>query len=231
MLPGPRIPELAQRDRFVRRAVKDHAVFTLADEERACVPSQQRPGRTVQLFWSSAKEASRWAQALTGNSKLQDLSLQVFAAEILPGLISGKGLVGTDWVSDPIEAEVEPLDLLLRLRAEALPNFIHEVREAGQVFLVSDASGAGPQVATLSRRGVEYTGIHIYAQRSEAEWAMKKAGAKKVMSDPLSDFLSSTLPWAQSKGHLILAEPIRAAGNVELKPEDVGARLAKAAAA
>lgn len=229
MFAGPRIPELAQRDRFVRRAVKDHAVFTLADEERACVPSQRRPGRTVQLFWSGAKEAGRWAEALTGDKKLQDLTLQVFAAEILPGLIAGKGLIGTDWVSDPIEAEVEPLDLLLRLRAEAMPNFIHELREAGQVFLVASPSG-GPLVSTLTKRGVDYTGVHVYAQRSEAEWAMKKAGAKKVMADPLADFLTSTLPWATGKGHLILAEPIRAAGAVELKPEDIGARLAKAAA-
>lgn len=231
MLAGPRIPELAQRDRFVRRAVKDQSVFTLADEERACVPSQQRPGRTVQLFWSSAKEARRWAEALTGDSKLQDLTLQVFAAEIVPGLISGKGLVGTDWVSDPIEAEVEPADLLLRLRAEALPGFLNELRESAQVFLVASPSGSGPLVVPLARRGVEYTGVHIYAQRSEAEWAMKKAGAKKVMADPLADFISSTLPWALGKGHVILAEPIRAAGPVELKPDELAGRLARAAAA
>ncbi len=230
MLAGPRIPELAQRDRFVRRAVKDHTIFTLADEERACVPSQQRPGRTVQLFWSSAKEAARWAQALTGDSKLQDLTLQVFAAEILPGLVSGKGIIGTDWVSDPIEAEVEPLDLLLRLRNEAMPGFLTELREGGQVYLVTNASGSGPLVTTLNKRGADYTGVQAYAQRSEAEWAMKKAGAKKVMADPLADFISSTLPWAASKGHLVLVEPIRAAGFVELKPGDLGDRLGKAAA-
>jgi hypothetical protein len=231
MLAAPRIPELAQRDRFVRRAVKDHAIFTLADEERACVPSQRRPGRTVQLFWSSSKEARRWAEALTGEGKLQDFSLQAFAAEILPGLISGKGLVGTDWVSDPIEAEVEPADLLLRLRAEAMPHFVQALREGGQVFLVAGVGSNGPLVSTLTKRGQELSGVHIYAQRSEAEWAMKKSGGKKVIADPIADFVSSTLPWAESKGHLILAEPIRAAGPFEITPADLATRLATATAA
>ena len=49
MYTAPRIPELGQRDRFVRRAVKEGRVLTLADEERASVPSQKIPGRTVQL--------------------------------------------------------------------------------------------------------------------------------------------------------------------------------------
>ena len=53
MLHMPRIPELAQRDRFVRRAVSEGRVLTLADEENASVASQKIAGRTVQLFWSS----------------------------------------------------------------------------------------------------------------------------------------------------------------------------------
>ena len=50
MLMAPRIPELAQRDRFVRRAVKEGRVLTLADEEIASVKSQKYPSRKVQLF-------------------------------------------------------------------------------------------------------------------------------------------------------------------------------------
>ena len=106
--PSPRIPELGQRDRCVKRAVKEGRVFTLADEQSACVASQRTSGRTVQLFWSCPKEAKRWAKALTGDDGLQEIPLLDFAADILPGLKSGKGLAGTDWVSDPVEPEIEP---------------------------------------------------------------------------------------------------------------------------
>ena len=77
---GPRIPELAQRDRFVRRAVQEWRVYTLADEERAGVASTRSVGRTVQLFWSSPLEAKRWAEALAGADQLQEIPLQEFAA-------------------------------------------------------------------------------------------------------------------------------------------------------
>ena len=98
MLHMPRIPELAQRDRFVRRAVSEGRVLTLADEENASVASQKVAGRTVQLFWSSPIEAGRWAEALAGNTDLQDIPLTTFAADILPGIATAKGLVGTDWL-------------------------------------------------------------------------------------------------------------------------------------
>ncbi len=98
MLHRPRIPELAQRDRFIRRAVSEGRVLTFADEETASVPSQKVKGRTVQLFWSSRIEATRWAEALAGNNELQDIGLVTFAAEILPGIANFDDL-------DPLKAE------------------------------------------------------------------------------------------------------------------------------
>lgn len=224
--PTPRIPELAQRDRFVKRAVHENRVYTLADEQSACVPSQRTPGATVQLFWSCPKEAKRWAKALAGEDGLQEISLLDFAADILPGLKSGKGLVGTDWVSDPIEAEVAPADLLLRLKLEAVPPYLALVIERGEVFTAE--ADEGPQLLPLVRRGVERHALYIFLARSEAERLMKRVlPGKRVIADPIADFVASTLPWLAERGHLVVFEPIPGAGPVELEAADVAARLEK----
>jgi hypothetical protein len=224
--PGPRIPELGQRDRFVKRAVIEGRVFTLADEQTACVPSQRTPGRTVQLFWSCPKEAKRWAKALAGEDALQEISLEDFAADILPGLKSGKGLAGTDWVSDPVEAEVEPADLLLRLRHEAVTTFLALLHERGEVFLAEGEEG--PQLLPILRRGIERQALYIFPVRGEAERLMKRVTpGKRIIADPVADFLSSTLPWLAERGHLVVFEPIPGAGAVELEAGDVAARLAR----
>ena len=226
---GPRIPELAQRDRFVRRAVQEWRVFTLAEEERAGVASSRSPGRTVQLFWSSPLEAKRWAQALSGADQLQEIPLQEFAADILPGITSGKGLIGTDWVADPVEAEVDPGDLLLRLKTEAVGRLLAHLTEKGEVFILE--GDKGPHVQAVTRRSGEVHVLQVYTSRQDAERALKRAGAKKVIADPIADFSASTLPWAIERGHLVALEPIPGAGTLEVAACDVGTRLASAAQA
>lgn len=223
MLAAPRIPELAQRDRFVRRAVKEGRVLTLADEETASVPSQKFPGRTVQLFWSSALEAKRWAQALAGSPALQEIPLNAFAADILPGLRAAKGLAGTDWVADPIEAEVDPADLQLRLKSEALPAYLRGLSGRGEVYMV--ATEQGPVLQAINRRGGEFHLLHAFANRQDAERYMKKIGARKVISDPIGDFTASTLPWADERGYGVVVEPIAGAGGYELAPRDLAAKI------
>lgn len=224
--PSPRIPELGQRDRFVKRAVKEGRVFTLKDEEAACVPSQRGTNRTVQLFWSCPKEAKRWAKALAGDDALQEIKLTDFAADILPGLKSGKGLAGPDWVADPIEAEVEPADLLLRLKAEAVNSFLALVTDRGEVFLAEGEEG--PQLLPILRRGIERHALYIFPVRAEAERLMKRVTpGKRIIADPIADFRASTLPWLAERGHLVVLEPIPGAGTVELDASEVLARLAR----
>jgi len=227
MLNGPRIPELAQRDRFVRRAVSEGRVLTLADEENASVPSQKVPGRTVQLFWSSPIEAGRWAEALAGNKELQEIALTTFAADLLPGIATAKGFVGTDWVSDPIEAEVDARDLLIRLKAEAWPAHAAAMRERGEVYLVGGDDGPMLTPAGASPSAAQQ--LHVFSTRPEAERHMKKVSGRRVIADPVADFLASTLPWAETRGHVILVEPIAGAGFLDIKGADLGRRLAPAA--
>jgi len=228
--PSPRIPELAQRDRFVKRAVAEARVYTLADEEGACVPSQRDTTRTVQLFWSCPKEARRWAKALTGEDGLQEIPLHDFAADILPGLRSAKGLIGTDWVSDPIEAEVEPADLLMRLKSEAVSTFLALVLSRGELFMAEGEDG--PQLLPLQKRGVERFALYIFPVRNEAERLMKRVTpGRRIIADAIADFANSTLPWLAERGHLVILEPIPGAGTVEVEAEEVAQRLARLASA
>lgn len=223
----PRIPELAQRDRFVRRAVKEARVLTLADEEFASVPSQKIPGRTVQLFWSSQIEAKRWAKALTGDDGLQDIPLQTFVVDILPGIGAAKGLAGTDWVSDPIEAEIDPADLILRLKTESLGDLARTMLARGEVYLVAGDDGPMVQASTQKPNRHDSTPIvlAVFAVRGDAERHMKRTGGKSIIADPIADFLASTLPWAKQRGHGISLEPISGAGPLEVGASDVAARL------
>lgn len=224
MLNAPRIPELAQRDRFVRRAVSEGRVLTLADEENASVPSQKVAGRTVQLFWSSPIEAGRWAEALAGNNELQEITIETFAADILPGIATAKGFVGTDWVSDPIEAEIDPRDLLIRLKTEALPAYIAAAREKGEVYFVGGVEG--PMLTPGSQKPPTADRLHVFAGRSEAEVHMKKLNGKRIIADPIPAFVAATLPWAAKYGHPVVVEPIRGAGFIEVKAPDLAIRLA-----
>jgi Protein of unknown function (DUF2750) len=230
ILHAPRIPELAQRDRFVKRAIKEGCVFTLADEETACVPSQKIEGRTVQLFWSCPKEAKRWAEALTGEGALQEIPLDEFAADILPGIKAGRGFAGADWVADPIEAEVEPADLILRLKHEAVTAFLAHLSERGEVFLAE--ADEGPLLLPIMRRGIECQALYIFAARADAERVLKRiVPGRRIVSDPIADFASSTLPWLASRHHHVVFEPIPRAGTLELEASDIAARLKRLAVA
>ena len=229
MLHRPRIPELAQRDRFIRRAVSEGRVLTFADEETASVPSQKVRGRTVQLFWSSPIEATRWAEALAGNNELQDIELATFAADILPGIAKAKGFAGTDWVSDPIEAEVDPIDLQIRLKTEAIPYYAAAARARGEVYLIADESG--PRLTPAGPWASAGDLLHVFAARAEAERHLKQAGGKHVIADPIIDFVGTTLSWAATRARAVAIEPIVGAGFLEVKIAEFGRQLAAAPAA
>lgn len=221
----PRIPELAQRDRFVRRAVFDGRVWTLADEQRATIKSQKKPGRTVRLFWSGASEARRWAEALSGAGGIKDISVQSFAADILPALLASNALAGTDWVAEPIEAEIDAADLQHRLKTESIAGYLDALVSGGDVFVVS--GDEGPWLESGAGRATGAPRMSIAANRADAERRREALGAKSVIADPLSDFLASTLPWAIHRGCLVAIEPISAAGPIDISASDLATGLKK----
>ena len=107
------------------------------------------------------------------------------------------------------------------------PGAVAALAAQGQVYLVEGTTG--PLLVPVTRRGIEVQLLHVFASRAEAERHMKKTSGKKVIIDPVSDFLTSTLPWASERGHIIVIEPIPGAGMVDVAPADLRTRLQAAA--
>lgn len=224
MLFSPRIPEIAQRDRFVRNAVAHRAVFAVADEDGlARVPSQRFRGCQVTLMWSARAEAERWAPVVAKNPRVEELPLAVLLAEVLPELAGLERRVGPDWSADPAEAELDPGDLAERLRLRALETFVLRARLSRVVWLLEDASGPA---LLVSATGADRFVLPCWSEealaeaRREGPWAEMAAFAV-----PLASFLGATLPRLAERDWLVAPEHAEGPGALELAPSDLAAHL------
>lgn len=219
---APRIPEIGQRDRFIRRAVIDGAVYTIAADSLQ-MPSRRFPGCHVQLFWSTPIEAKRWATALTGLEETREIPLSEFTGTILPALAAQKAMAGVDWIADPVEAEVAPEDLALRLKTEAVGPLVSAIACAREIWSLEDDKG--PVLETSLRRS-DKLAFHIWQSKDAAErQALRKGGVPRVVSDPLDDFMRAVIPWLGERGYLLGLEPIDGSGVLEIEVDDFARRL------
>lgn len=221
----PRIPEIAQRDRFVRHAIAHRAVFAVAGEDGlARVPSQRRRGRHVTLLWSARAEAEHWAPVLAENPRVKELPLSALFADVLPALAGLNRLVGPDWCADPAEAEIDPADLAERLRMRALEAFVTRARISRALWVLEDASGPALLVsAACSGRFMLpcWSDRTLAAARREGPWA-----GMAVSSVALESFLAATLPWLAERGWSVAPEHTEGPGALELAADEMAARLA-----
>lgn len=224
---APRIPEIGQRDRFIRRAVKDGVVYEVAGLDPAIpMPSRRYPGSAVRLFWSTPIEAKRWAKVLTDSDQTAEVPLADLVSTILPELLAQHMLVGVDWLADPVEAEVTADDLILRLKTEALDAHIRLIIAGGCVWTLEDDRGP---VLQPSMRRPGSSAFHVWPQAAGAErQALRLSGVPRVVSDPLDDFLKSVVPWLAERGHMVGLEPIDGASALEIDAGDFAHRLAAA---
>jgi hypothetical protein len=224
MLFSSRIPEIAQRDRFVRHAVAHRAVFAVAGEDGlARVPSQRFRDRQVTLMWSTRADAERWAPVVADNPCVKELPLAALLAEVLPALAGLERRVGPDWCEDPAEAELDPTDLAERLRLRALETFVRRVRLSRLVWLLEDASGPALLVsATRADRFVLpcWSEQALAEARREGPWA-----GMAVSAVPLESFLGATLPWLAKRDWLVAPEHAEGPGALERAPGDLAADL------
>ena len=220
----PRIPEIAQRDRFVRQAIAHRTVFAVAGEDGlARVPSKQRRGRDVTLLWSARAEAEHWAPVVAEDPRVEELPLSALLDDVLPALGGLNRLVGPDWCADPAEAEVDPADLAERLRVQALEAFVTRARLSGAIWLLEDASGPALLVsAACSGRFMLpcWSERVLAASRREGPWA-----DMAVSSVALQSFLGATLPWLAERGWSVAPEHSEGPGALELAPDEMAGRL------
>jgi len=224
---SPRIPEITQRDRFVKRVLATRTVYAVSGEEGlGRVPSRRWKGREVTLLWSSRAEAERWANVIAVNPRIKELPLGVVLSELLPSLAKFRRLIGPDWGSEPIEAEVEPGDLAERLRLEAIEHFAHKVMVTRKVFMLEDSSGPALLVSATSP---DLLFLPCWAEREAAEARIEGPWRDMMAIEiPLHNFLEQTLGWLAGRGWMVAPDHWEGAGALELQPDDLKRRFSLA---
>ncbi len=218
---GPmRIPELSQRDRFVRRAVARKGVWAVASEEGlACVSSPDNPSHDVTLLWTADTEALRWADVLAKNPRVKMIPLNDLIADELPKLAELNRFVGLDWSADPIECEVDPNDLIARIRHEGVESFLQRTRLHGSVWMLEDADGPALLVAHHHPNRLM---LPCWASCAEAEARIEGPWADMLAVEiPLQNFVHTTLPWLVNQNWLIAPGYTPGGHTMEIPPLDL----------
>jgi hypothetical protein len=218
-----RIPELTQRDRFVRRTVSQKGVWAVAGEDGlARVGSAAAEGHEVTLFWTSEAEARRWADVLTKNPRVKMIPVNELIADVLPKLEELGRMVGLDWSAEPAEIEIEPTDLVARLRHEGVEVFLQRVRLHHSVWILEDANGPALLVSHHSNRLV----LPCWADRHEAEQRIEGPWNEMLAVEiPIANFVAMTLPWLNEQGWLVAPGHVAGADTIEVHPVEFSRRI------
>lgn len=226
MLIAPRIPELARRDRFIRRAVAQrvvHAVSGGGGLVRVASRCAETAGGVV-LLWSMRREAERWSDVLAPDPRVTDIGLGDLVERILPALRAGATAVGTDWTSDTIEPEIGGHDLDGRLRVELLDGFVLAVQQSGKLWILEGPHGP----ASLPGRADGTQSLACWSAPALAQAAATGAwDGMRVLEIPREGFRDMTVPWLESRGWTIAADPVSPLSAAEIAPSALLARLAQ----
>jgi len=224
MLFSPSIPEIAQRDRFIKRVVANGHVYAVAGEDGlARVDSRHLKGRQATLVWSTEAEAERWATALVTNPRIKTIPLGAFLAEVLPALAGLNRLVGPDWGAEPVESELQPQNLAERIRLEAVEAFVARVKLRRTVWILEDSSG--PALLVSSARADQLF-LPCWSSRRQAESRIEGPWQDMLAVEiPLDNFLTLTLPWLEQRGWLIAPDHMEGSGALELGPASLRDRF------
>ncbi len=224
MLASPRIPEITQRDRFIRRAAAQRSVFAVVGEDGlARVPSQRHHGREVTLLWTSRATAERWADVIAQRPRIKQLMLDAVLADVLPALARLNRLVGVDWGSDAIEPEIAPADLARRLVGEVAAGFVERVVQTRTVFTLED--GAGPALL-VSAGAADRLVLPCWSERAFAEVRIEGPWADMMTVEvPIEVFATAKLGWLEGRGWLVAPDHLVGSPVPEVAPADLRRRL------
>jgi len=217
------IPDLANRERFIKGVLANGGVsFVAGDEGWACVPFKQDATRDVVLFWSSQSEGQRWADVVAVNPSVHHVGLDSLLSDVLPMLTQRRCLVGADWSTDPTDLILDPQDLVARIWRERGEHFMAAVQATNTLWLLESASGPATLPSTREG-GADY--IPVWTTREAA--AHNIAGAwsvKRPVGVPLALFAERYLPFVEQRGWFIGPEPMPAAGTKELTAAEFSLR-------
>ncbi len=224
MLQSPRIPEINQRDRFVKKAVAQRMVYVVAGAEGlGRVASQRQRGREVTLFWTNRKAAERWADVVAETPRIKEITLDALLGDVLPALSRLKRLAGPDWGSDPVESELEATDLADRLKRELFDGFADRVKASRKVYLLED--GSGPALLVSAVRSDQLL-LPCWSERAFAEARIEGPWAEMMSVEvPLASFADRTLGWLEGRGFLAGPDHLIGPGAIEITPATLRTRV------
>lgn len=226
MLIAPRIPELARRDRFIRRAVAQRVVHAVLEGDAvARVASRcSESAAGVALLWSARREAERWSGVLAQRPRVTDLGLGELIEHVLPALAAEGVAVGPDWSSDTIEPEIGAHDLDGRLRLEMLDLFVLGFQQTGRVWILEGPDGP----ASMPGRADGTVSLACWSSAELAQACVAGAwSGMRVLEIPRDGFRDMTVPWLDSRGWTIAADPASTLAAAEIAPRPLLARLAQ----
>lgn len=218
-----RIPELANRERFIKRVLTNGGIsFVTGDDGWACVPFKQDTSRDVVLFWSSQAEAQRWAEVVAINPIVHDITIDSLLGDVLPMLSERRCLVGTDWSTDPTDPILDADGLAARIWRERGEQFMTGVKETKTLWLLESASGPA-SLPSKRQDGKEY--LPVWSSREAAAHNIAGSWAvKRPIAVSLAVFADRYLPFIEQRGWLVGPEPMPGAGTKELTAAEFSLR-------
>lgn len=212
---------------FAARAVKAQAVWTVRGEDGlGRVASPTRRGAEVNLFWSSAEEAARWADVVCKAPQVKSLTLGELYVDVLPRLAELNRLVGPDWGSDPTEPELEPAEFVGLLREAAVAQFVAEAIRGGKIWVLQGLDGP---VRLVSRNRPDALMLPCWSDRVSAEKRIEGPLSEAVAAPiPVGVFLDRTLMWIAETRLLVAPAYCEGQGGVELTAPEIKGRLRRA---
>jgi hypothetical protein len=219
-----RADEERARETFVHRLIETRQCWAIiGDEGMARVPSPIDGQRTVHLVWIDRREAERWATALVSRPRMRMITLVEMTTEMIPKLTEMRRLIGTDWTSAPVEAEIEPSDLDTRIRASLLDRFLDAAEDNRQVWVLRHPEGLA---CTPSRQSLTGDMLPVWSDRASAEAAARNALEGTVPARvPLADFTQRVLMWCTETRRRVAPEFVPGPGALELQPWELKARM------
>ena len=100
-----------QHERFVERVRQSGIVWGLRSDEGWAVAPSSQDGIDAMPFWSDQAYAERCAREEWENYAPEEIAIEKFLTAWLPGMARDGHLVGTNWNSDLVGKEIDPIEL------------------------------------------------------------------------------------------------------------------------
>lgn len=166
---------------FMRTVAQSREVWIVNGDDgygRVAIPDADGSTRKITLFWSNPEEPERWSDLLATKPRIEGVPPDVLIMEMLPLLNQLRHMIGVDWTSEPIEAELSVTEFDKQLRVAMADAFTAQARANGQAWLMTEDR----QLATVTLDDGTKV-LPIWSSRAEAHHTLgyRRGGAQRSL--------------------------------------------------